>query len=157
MVNKKIARFCWMLSVVCCGLTLPVSSQIIDTLANWDGINMEWINSGVSTQVVYNPDTQGINPSANCLEAVTSNGQYDLIYTDFAAPVNFDEFPKYRLKILAPQSGGSVLLKFENNDLSSWVEIEKTPLPGQWDDLEFDFSGTTATDYTRMVIFFDFL
>jgi hypothetical protein len=134
-----------------------VSAQVIDTIANWDGINVNWTEAGVTTQIVENPDQQGINPSANCLKAITSIGQYDLIFTDFSSPVNFEEFPKYRIKVLAPPSGGSILFKFENSTNTSWHEIEKTPIPGQWDELEFDFSGITATDYIRLVIFFDFL
>ncbi len=137
---------------------LPAANaQVIDTIANWDGINVPWTALGVSTQTVPNPEQQGINPSAHCLQATTSNGAYDLIYNDLTTPVNFAEFPKYRIKILAPPSGGSVVFKFENSDNSSWVEIEKTPVPGQWDELEYDFTGVTASDYVRMVIFFDFL
>jgi len=134
-----------------------VSAQIIDTIANWDGINVDWIISAGSAQVVENPEQLGINPSAHCMEITTSDNPYDLIFTDFSIPVNFAEYPLYRLKILAPESGGSVLLKFENSTNTSWEEIEITPIPGQWDDLEFDFSATTATDFVRMVIFFDFL
>ncbi|MEZ5195226.1 MAG: CotH kinase family protein [Bacteroidales bacterium] len=133
-----------------------VSSQVIDTIANWDGINVEWSVYGATGQLVDNPDQLGVNPSANCFEITTSEDPYDFMYTDFSAPINFTEFPIYRLKILAPASGGSVLLKFENSNNSSWHEIELTPIPGQWDDLEFDFSGTTATDFVRMVIFLDF-
>jgi hypothetical protein len=135
----------------------PVLSQVTDTIANWDGINVEWTISAGSGEVVINPEQQGINPSAHCMAITSSNNPYDLIYTDFSAPVNFVEFPIYRLKILAPVSGGTVVLKFENDNNTSWEEIEITPNPGQWDDLEFDFSGTTATDFVRMVIFFDFL
>ncbi len=138
-------------------VTNPLLSQVTDTIANWDGTNVNWTASGVSILVVANPEQQGINTSAHCLEAITSSSQYDLIFTDFSVPVNFGEYPKYRLKILAPPSGGSVLCKFENSTNTSWQEIEKTPVPGQWDDLEFDFSGNTSNDYFRMVIFFDFL
>jgi hypothetical protein len=133
-----------------------VIAQVIDTIANWDGIDVEWTIIAPSGQLVVNPEQQGINPSGHCFELITSNNPYDFIFTDFSVPLNFDEFPTYRLKILAPESGGSVLLKFENSDNSSWQEIEKTPTPGQWDDLEFDFSGVTAIDFVRMVIFFDF-
>lgn len=137
--------------------TNPVFSQVSDTIANWDGTNVEWSFSGPTGEDVENPEQQSINPSSNCLKIITSDNPYDLIYTDFTNAVDFNQFPVFHLKILAPESGGSVLLKFEDSDNSSWVEIEKTPVPGQWDDLEFDFSGTTATDYSRMVIFFDFL
>lgn len=135
----------------------PVLSQITDTIANWDGINVEWTISGPDSQVVQNPEQEGINHSLHCLEIISSENPYDLIFTDFETPVDFSQFPIYRLKVLAPVSGGAILLKFENSDNTSWVEIEKTPTPGHWDDLEFDFSGTTASDYVRMVIFFDFL
>ena len=139
-------------------LTTPrLSAQVIDTLANWDGKNIPWTVWAHSGETVENPDQSDVNPSAHAFEVTTTDNPYDLIYSDFASPFNFEEFPVYRLKILAPATGGKILLKFENNDVSSWVEIEKTPTPGQWEDLEFDFSGTTATDYVRMVIFFDFL
>jgi len=132
------------------------SAQVIDTIANWDGTNVEWTIVAASGELIDNPDQQGINPSEQCMEITTSDNSYDLMYTDFDQAVNFEEFPVYRLKILAPESGGSVLLKFENSTNTSWEEIEKTPVPGQWDDLEFDFSGTTSTDFVRMVVFFDF-
>jgi hypothetical protein len=135
----------------------PVVSQVFDTIANWDGINVEWTIWAGGGEVVINPEQQGINPSLHCMEIISSDNLYDLIFTDFDSPVNFAEFPAYHLKILAPESGGSVVLKFENDNNTSWKEIEMIPNPGQWDDLEFDFSGTTATDFVRMVIFFDFL
>lgn len=135
----------------------PLLSQVNDTIANWDGINVEWVISASSGETVENPNQQGVNPSSNCFEVTTSENAYDLILTDFSIPVDFEEFPIYRVKILAPSMGGSILLKFENSDNTSWVEIEKTPSPGEWNELEFDFSGTSATDYARMVIFFDFL
>lgn len=133
-----------------------VFAQVVDTIANWDGINVEWTIVTASSEVIENPDQMGINPSDLCLEITTSDNPYDFIFTDFTQPINFEEFPLYRLKILAPESGGSVLLKFENSTNTSWEEIEKTPTPGQWEDLEFDFSFVTANDFVRMVIFFDF-
>jgi len=136
--------------------SVQVSGQVVDTIANWDGINVNWTISAGDSQVIENPDQQGINPSAMCLEITTSDNPFDLIFTDFSRPVDFEEFPIYRIKILAPESGGNVLLKFENSNNSSWAEIEMTPTPGQWDDLEFDFSDVIATDYIRMVVFFDF-
>ncbi len=153
----KITRFGYLFILLFLTAGNEAISQVTDTIANWDGINVNWTVSANSSQEVINPDQTGINPSQQCFEITTSNNAFDLIYTDFATPVNFAAFPKYHLKILAPESGGSVLLKFENSNNSSWQEIEKTPTPGEWDDLEFDFSGTMNTDFVRMVIFFDFL
>lgn len=137
-------------------VTNPLISQVTDTISNWDGIDVNWSVYVASSEVLENPEQEGINTSANCMQITTSENPYEFILTEFSIPVNFGEFPIYRLKILAPESGGKILLKFENSDNSSSQEIERTPIPGQWDDLEFDFSGTTATDYIRMVIFFDF-
>jgi len=133
-----------------------LQSQNIDTISNWDGIVVDWSIYAGNGQVVANPEQQGINPSAQCLEITTNADPYNFMFTDFDSPVNFEEFPIYRLKILAPESGGQVLLKFENAGNTSSQEIALTPIPGQWDDLEFDFSETTASDYIRMVVFFDF-
>ena len=135
----------------------PIFPQLNDTISNWDNITANWTIFAAVCQVVENPETQGINPSSYCLQITTSSNPYDLIFTDFTSPVNFNEFPFYRLKILAPASGGQVVLKFQNYENTSWQEIIKTPTPGQWDDLEFDFSGTSSDDYNRMVIFFDFM
>jgi len=95
-------------------VALPVSAQVCDTIANWDGVNVDWTISAGGGQVVENPEQQGINPSAYCMEITTSNNPYDLMYTDFSVPIDFDEFPIYRLKILAPEPGGNILLKFES-------------------------------------------
>ncbi len=135
----------------------PIFSQLNDTISNWDGITVDWTIYAASGQVVENPDTQGINPSAHCLQITTSSNPYDLIFTDFSIPVNFNEFPFYRIKIFAPESGGDIVLKFQDIENTTWNEIVKTPVPGQWDDIEFDFSGINADNYYRMVIFFDFL
>lgn len=137
-------------------LVTNVISQTNDTLSNWDNYNLEWNYALESADVVDNPDTQGINPSVNCFKVVTNSDPYNYIYSDFIEVFSFQDFPIFRLKIKGPSSGGSVLLKFENEDNTSWQEIEKVPIPGVWDDLEFDFSNVTATDYKRLVIFFDF-
>jgi len=127
----------WVTLLLSLFLANTVSAQLTDTIANWDGINVEWVVSAPSGITVNNPMQEGINPSTHCMEVVTGENPYDLIFTNFIVPVNFITFPVYRLKILAPESGGTVLLKFENSDNTSWQEIEKAPTPGQWDDLEF--------------------
>jgi hypothetical protein len=81
---------------------------------------------------------------------------YDYMICDLAEPANFDIYPRYRIKVLAPFSGGNVTLKFENYNNTFSHEIVKTPVPGQWTDLEYDFSGLAYDDLTRMVIFPDF-
>jgi len=97
MAGRSSFIFFYIISIV----AKPVLSQVTDTIANWDGINVEWTISAGNGEVVINPEQQGINPSAHCMGITSSDNPYDLIYTDFSAPVNFVEFPTYRLKILA--------------------------------------------------------
>lgn len=133
-----------------------VNSQTYDTISNWDGITQNWhVNAGGSA-IVTNPYPGGINTSEHCMMIVTSPDLYDLMIYDLAEPVNFDQFPRYNLKIYAPPGGGDVTLKFENSTNTESHEIVKTPVPGQWTNLEYDFSGLSYNNLTRMVIFLDF-
>lgn len=154
-MNKMTLKPIW-ISIFLILVYASSYSQTIDTIANWDGTNVYWFIAAPAAQEVNNPYPQGINTSENCLKVTTGNNPYDLIFTEFASPVDFEETPIYKMKIWAPETGGSILLKFENSDNTASHEIEKTPTPGLWDDLEFDFTGIASEDYTRMVIFFDF-
>jgi len=137
-------------------MNLSAKSQTFDTISNWDGILQNWsVSTGIS-EIVANPAPDGINYSEHCFRVVTSEGMYDYMTFDMAEPVNFDSWPRYRIKVLAPISGGDVTLKFENENNTSSHEIVMTATPGFWSDLEFDFSGMDYNNLTRMVIFFDF-
>lgn len=133
-----------------------VSGQTYDTISNWDGITQNWEVYGGPSAVVANPYPAGINTSANCFKVTTIDSQWDNFSYQLPLPVNFDSVPRYRLKVLAPASGGSVTMKFQNSNNTYWHEIEKTPVPGQWTELEFDFSGLFYDNLTTMVIFYDF-
>jgi len=131
-------------------------SQTYDIISNWDGITQDWILYGQSAEVVSNPAPDATNFSAHCYKVVTVESQWDNISYTMPAPANFDHCYKYRLKVLAPMSGGDVTFKFQNENNSFWQEITKTPVPGQWTELEFDFSGLEYNNLTTMVIFYDF-
>jgi len=129
----------------------PVFSQTYDTISNWDGITPNWVVSAGASQVITNPHREGINLSEHCLDVVTTSDLYDLMFYNMPEPVNFDYFPRYCVKIYAPYSGGDVVLKFENSTNTASHEIKLTPIPGQWNNLEFDFSGLSYDNLTRMV------
>lgn len=137
--------------------SLPAYSQTIDTISNWDGIAQNWIISAGGAQVVPNPHPEGINTSAHCFKVVSSLDLYDLIFWDMPEAVNFETFPRYNLKIYAPPGGGNVVLKFENSNNTASQELLLPSVPGQWTNLEFNFSGLYSANFTRMVIFFDIL
>jgi len=137
-------------------LNIPSNGQTFDTISNWDGITQNWYVSTAGSEVVSNPAPDEVNTSENCFKVITGEGMYDYMYYDMAEPANFDAYPRYRIKVLAPLSGGNITLKFENYNNTFWQEIVMTPIPGQWTDLEYDFSGLVYNDLIRMVIFPDF-
>lgn len=138
-------------------LTFPSESQTTyDTISNWDGITTNWYVSTPGSDVVFNPAPDEVNSSVHCFKVITGEGLYDYMICDLPEPANFDIYPRYRLKVLAPLTGGDVTLKFENYNNTFWQEIVMTPIPGQWTDLEYDFSGLVYSDLIRMVIFPDF-
>ncbi len=138
---------------------LPVATngQRYDTISNWDGIIQNWYISTGGSEIVPNPSPDDVNASELCLKVISGVGMWDYMLCDLDEPANFDFYPRYRIKVLAPVTGGDVALKFENHNNTFSHEIVKTPVPGQWTDLEFDFSGLSYGDLTRMVIFWDFL
>lgn len=144
------------LLLACAFFLKTVVSQTYDTISNWDGITQNWQWYGLTAQVVYNPHSDSINSSEHCYEILTTDSEWDNISYEMSEPANFDHHYRYKLKVLAPQSGGDVTLKFQNSNNSNSQEIVQTPIPGRWTDLEFDFSGLSYNDFTSMVIFFDF-
>jgi hypothetical protein len=137
-------------------LSIDIIGQQYDTLSNWDGVAQSWYVSTPGSAVVTNPAPDQVNSSWHCFKFITGSDLYEYMITDLEEPVNFDDCPLYRLKVLAPPSGGNITLKFENYNNSFSQEITLTPVPGEWTDLEYDFSGLVYSDLTRMTIFPDF-
>lgn len=133
------------------------NAQTYDTISNWDGIVQDWYFSAGSGKTVLNPAPDEVNASTHCLQVTTTNDIYDFFSYELPVPANFDAYPRYRLKVLAPPTGGNILLKFENQDYSYFHEISATPISGKWTDITFDFSGLYYDNLVRMVIFYDFL
>ncbi len=133
------------------------NAQTYDTISNWDGIVQDWYFSAGNGKTVLNPAPDEVNASTHCLQVTTTNDIYDFFSYELPVPANFDAYPRYRLKVLAPPTGGNILLKFENQDYSYFHEISATPIPGKWTDITFDFSGLYYDNLVRMVIFYDFL
>ncbi len=144
------------LSLMAVVFTIQLPAQTYDTISNWDGITQNWYFSQGSGLVVFNPSPDAVNSSARCLKVVTTSWEWDHFSYELPEPVNFDAYPRYKLKVLAPSTGGSVTMKFENSNNSYFHEITATPTPGVWTELSFDFTGLFYDNLTRMVIFYDF-
>lgn len=137
-------------------INAPSYSHTYDTISNWEGISQNWNVYGGPSGITANPAPDGINASEHCFKVVTIESMWDNMNFEMPEYANFDSFPRYRLKVLAPLTGGDVTMKFENMNNTYSHEIVKTPVPGQWTELEFDFSGLYYDSLIRMVIFFDF-
>ena len=131
-------------------------SQSYDTISNWDAISADWQIYTPGSAIVNNPAPGPVNSSEHCLKFVTTEAAYDYMLLYLPEPANLGAYPRYHLKVLAPASGGNITLKFENYNNFYWQEIVKTPTPGQWTDLVYDFSGLPYNDLIKMVIFPDF-
>ena len=129
-----------------------------EVISDWDSIRANWQGGGNNFvfEISPNPDNTGVNPSDSCAHFVTSNSVWDLIKLDLPEPIDFQEFPLYWVKILAPATGGDIWFKLENNDNTQSVVRTVSPTPGVWQELKFDFSGESSGIFTRLVIFIDF-
>lgn len=137
-------------------LSINGIAQTYDTISNWDGIAPVWVSSTGTAFVVNNPTPDTVNSSSRCLKVVSTTYLWDNIKLELPDVVNFETHPIYRLKVLAPSTGGIVAMRFQNANASLWYDIEATPVPGSWTDFEFDFSSCTYDNLKYLVIFFDF-
>lgn len=116
---------------------------------------------GAHSQVVDNPQSNGINTSAK-VGQFTKNAGAETWAGSFIAleqPIDFSAMHKIKLKTWSPVAGATVLVKLENlNDGSIFIERSGvTTVANQWEEITIDFEGVVnANQYQRFVIFFDF-
>ncbi|MBF4491769.1 hypothetical protein IR010_04385 [Flavobacterium sp. MR2016-29] len=116
---------------------------------------------GANSVLADNPDKTGINTSAKVGALTKGNGSevWAGSFIELAAPLNFSSFKKLKLKVWSPQAGIVVKLKLENfadSSINKEVDATSTVANG-WEELTFDFDGaTTANQFQRVVVFFDF-
>lgn len=113
-----------------------------------------------SATIVDNQDVSAGNGSAKVMEFVKTTGSetWAGASTDIAYFLNFSAKSSIKLKVWSPRAGITVKFKIENQDDPN-TNIEKdltTTLTNQWEELTYDFSGTAADTYNRVVVFMDF-
>ena len=112
-----------------------------------------------ATEVITNPDQNGVNTTANVAKLTKSSGSETWAGTFFKmdAPLDLTTFNKISVKTWSPKSGIVVKLKLENADASVTHEIDVTNTTANaWEELVYDFSAAPPADYVTVVIFFDF-
>ena len=137
-------------------ITLPVDfeSQTIDYASASTSFG------GAFTSLIDNPDPSGINTSATVVQFFKEPGAevYAGGILELGSPIDFTEFQAISIKSWSPAAGLTVKLKLENGtDPNISAEIDAiTTAVNTWEVLNFDFTGFTDQEYSKLVIFFDF-
>ena len=110
-------------------------------------------------QIVSNPDTSGLNPTATSVSQLKTVGSETWAgsFFEVASPLDLNNYNNISVMINAPIVGATIKLKLENVDASIVHEVDlQSTVSNEWEELVYDFSGAPFADYTRIVIFFDF-
>ena len=116
---------------------------------------------GAESEVLPNPDQTGVNTSATVVRSIKTEGAQFFAGTLIAldTPIDFSSTERISIKTWSPKAGIPIRLKLENDDGSQFVELDvNTTVTDQWEELVWDFSGSTAgIEFTKVVVFFEFV
>lgn len=116
---------------------------------------------GVASEVIDNPDANGMNTSARVAQLVKSEGAevWGGTLLTLENPIDFSTKQIFKVKTWSPKVGAVVKLKVENlNDGAIAMEVDAaTTVANEWEELSFNFSAIDVNnEYQKVVIFFDF-
>jgi hypothetical protein len=129
---------------------LPMDFESASTFYDFDGGN---------ASIVANPQSSGINTSANVGRMIKNGGQtWGGTYVTLSAPIDFSVNKIFKMKVLMPRAGATVSFKAENGTDGS-INYQKDvsgTLANTWEDLTFDLTGIDNTkQYQKIVLIFD--
>jgi hypothetical protein len=116
---------------------------------------------GAGAMVVDNPVAGGINTSQRVGQLTKGAGAevWAGSFLTLPAPIDWSGPQTMAINVYTPEAGTVVRLKLENaTDPNIFLELDATTTTGgQWEELEWDFSGLDLSrDYSKVVLFFDF-
>lgn len=149
-------RFILLLCLVSTILWLPAQSLPID----FESSPLTWSDfGGGEVTTIANPQSGGINTSANVGQMVKNMGQvFGGSALQLAAPINFSTGQLFTMKVYSSRAGVPVLLKVENaNNDGIFFEQEVTvSAANTWEELTFDYSQIDLIQaYSKVVVIFD--
>ena len=132
---------------------------------DFENVTLTFTPNGPDYSVVTNPKREGLNRSQHCGKVVTAGNKWDLIWSE-PLPRKLDftrNAPVFKLKVLAPRAGAKVYFKIEppqlgeSNPKALEVTDVVTTKTGEWEELEFDFTGMAPESnmYQKIVLLFD--
>ncbi|MBL0359207.1 MAG: T9SS type A sorting domain-containing protein [Chitinophagaceae bacterium] len=115
--------------------------------------------NGGGTTKIANPQSNGINTSANVGKMIKSADQvWGGSWISLAAPIDFSVNKTFKVKVFMPRVGAKLLLKVENqSNATANFEKEATgTIANAWEELTFDYSTiNTSNQYQKLVLIFD--
>jgi hypothetical protein len=114
---------------------------------------------GGNLTVISNPQSGGINTSANVARMVKNAGQpWGGSFITLDNVIDFSVKKTFKMKVYSPRAGAKVLLKVENlsNGALNFEKEVLTTVANGWEELTFDYSAiNTANSYQKVVLIFD--
>ncbi len=136
----------------------PVDNSLF---ANYDGVDLLFTEFGGSSFAkIANPVKGGINTSNTVGQTTktTNSETWAGIYsTTLSSKIDFSTKNIFSMKIYSPVIA-NIIVKLEdasNNLIAKEVSISNTKI-GEWEELMFNFAGTTSNTYNKITLFFDF-
>lgn len=132
------------------GLMIEDFEGTVPTFIDFDG--------GVTT-VMENPESSGINTSANVGQMLRDGGQVwggSKMVIDYQ--LDFSTFNAISMKVFTTAPVGTpIALKLEdNNDAGTSIEVGMvTTVSGAWETITFDYTGEPSATYDALVFLFD--
>lgn len=154
------------MKTICLLATMLISSlgfaQVLELPLDFESTTVDYTFtdfSGGEATTIANPQSGGINTSANVAQMIKGVGDpWGGAYLTLANPIDFSAKRTFRVKVYSPRVGARLLLKVENESDGAifFEEEEATTVANEWEELEFDFTYVNpALEYSKVVLIFD--
>ncbi len=112
---------------------------------------------GAQTDVINNPDPNGINTSNKVAEQNKINNAetWGGSFIELDAPIDFSSTTTLTMDVWSPKEGITVLVKLEDSNSLYEIEVPATVSQANtWETLSFDFSGIDPNEVVDLVVVF---
>jgi plastocyanin len=114
-----------------------------------------------TSTIIDNPQSNGINTSAKVAMQHKANGAevWAGSFVELAAPIDFSQHTKVKIKVWSPVAGAVIKFKLENLATSTLNQEwdATTTVANAWEELTYDVSNANnANNYQRVVVFCNF-
>lgn len=135
-------------------VVMPLTFEDADVDYNPEGFE------GAASQVIDNPDMSGANTSMRVVETVKTEGAQFFAGTtiELDEPIDFSTDKGISIQTWSPKADIPVRIKIENADASAFAEVDvNTTVTNEWETLTFNFTNAAPADYTKVIVFFEFI